>query len=347
MEKTNKERVLYYDVLNILACFCVIWLHCNGIVHTYTHDRAWTTSLIVETIAYWAVPVFFMLTGATLMNYRKKYSTKTFFKKRILKTVIPFFIWSMIIIVWKYYTNRLVINDFSVRSILNIIFNNKQETVYWFFWALFAVYISMPVLSLLTEPKHRKTLWYLAVVSAIFNSIPLISKITKINWNGAFNFPIACGYIGYVVLGYLISTQDISKRKRYIIYFLGIISLLIRYFATYFLSKRDGVINKLLFGYLYFTALFLALAVFVFIKNINLNKIFRTEKTAKIISRISSCSFGIYLIHQIVMTYEIKFLSINTRSWEWRTIGAICTYIICLGIVYVIKKIPILKRIVP
>lgn len=205
----------------------------------------------------------------------------------------------------------------------------------------------LPILSLLTESKHRKTLWYLVIVSAIFNSIPLISKITKINWNGDFNFPIACGYIGYVVLGYLISTQDINKRKRYIIYFLGIISLLIRYFGTYFLSRRDGVINKLFFSYLYFTALFLALAVFVFIKNINLNKIFKTEKTAKIISKISSCSFGIYLIHQIVMTYEIKFLSINTRSWEWRTIGAICTYIICLGIVYVIKKIPILKRIVP
>ena len=59
MEKTNKERVLYYDVLNILACFCVIWLHCNGIVHTYAPDRAWATSLIVETIAYWAVPVYF------------------------------------------------------------------------------------------------------------------------------------------------------------------------------------------------------------------------------------------------------------------------------------------------
>ncbi len=347
MEKTNKERVLYYDVLNILACFCVIWLHCNGIVHTYTHDRAWATSLIVETIAYWAVPVFFMITGATLMDYRKKYNTKTFFKKRILKTVVPFFIWSLIIIIWKYYTNRLEINEFSVISILNIIFNNKQESVYWFFWALFAVYISMPILSLLTKSKHRKTLWYLVIVSAIFNSIPLISQITKINWNGDFNFPIACGYIGYVVLGYLISTQDISKRTRYIIYFLGIISLLIRYFGTYFLSRRDGVINRLFFNYLYFTALFLTLAVFVFIKNINLNKIFKTEKTAKIISRISSCSFGIYLIHQIVMTYEIKFLSINTRSWEWRTIGAICTYIICLGIVYVIKKIPILKRIVP
>ena len=67
----------------------------------------------------------------------------------------------------------------------------------------------------------------------------------------------------------------------------------------------------------------------------------------KLISKMSSCSFGIYLIHKIVMTYEIKVLAINTRSWEWRTIGAICTYIICLGIVYVIKKIPILKKIVP
>lgn len=347
MEKTSKDRILYYDILNILACFCVIWLHCNGIVHTYKPDRAWATSLIVETIAYWAVPVFFMLTGATLMDYRKKYDTKTFFKKRILKTVIPFFIWSVIIIIWKYCTNRLQISDFSIISILNIIFTNKQETTYWFFWSLFAVYISMPVLSVLTEPKYRKTLWYMVIVSAIFNSIPLLSKITKINWNGAFNFPIATGYIGYVVLGYLISTQDISKKKRYIVYCLGFISICIRYFATYFLSKRDGTINKLFFGYSYFTAVFLALSVFLFIKNINLKKFFETEKMTKVISKISSCSFGIYLIHTIVMTYEVKLFMINTRNWEWRTIGAIFTYLICLGIVYVIKKIPVLKKIVP
>ena len=72
MQNVDKKRVLYFDILNIVACFCVIWLHCNGIVHKFSQDRAWATSLIVETIAYWAVPVFFMLTGATLMNYRKK-----------------------------------------------------------------------------------------------------------------------------------------------------------------------------------------------------------------------------------------------------------------------------------
>ena len=36
--------------------------------------------MVVETLAYWAVPVFFMITGVTLLGYREKYSTATFFK---------------------------------------------------------------------------------------------------------------------------------------------------------------------------------------------------------------------------------------------------------------------------
>ena len=75
-EKGSSKRIFYFDLLNIVACIAVIALHCNGIVHMYSEARCWKTSLIVETVAYWAVPVFFMLTGATLMDYRKRYSTK-------------------------------------------------------------------------------------------------------------------------------------------------------------------------------------------------------------------------------------------------------------------------------
>ena len=54
----QKKRVLYFDVLNILACIAVISLHHNGVVHTYSNSWTWKTALIVETGAYWAVPVF-------------------------------------------------------------------------------------------------------------------------------------------------------------------------------------------------------------------------------------------------------------------------------------------------
>lgn len=63
----GKKRVLYYDFLNILATVAVVYMHCNGLVHTYSDTWAWRQALIIEVLCYWAVPVFFMLSGATLI----------------------------------------------------------------------------------------------------------------------------------------------------------------------------------------------------------------------------------------------------------------------------------------
>lgn len=82
--KENK-RVVYFDILNILAIIAVISMHMNGIVHLNPNIRAWNTSLIVDCIMYWAVPVFMMLSGATLMDYRKNMILKLFLKKDLLK----------------------------------------------------------------------------------------------------------------------------------------------------------------------------------------------------------------------------------------------------------------------
>lgn len=63
MKIENSNRVLYYDMLNILACLSVIALHHNGLVHHYSNTIAWKSSLIVECGLYWAVPIFCMLSG--------------------------------------------------------------------------------------------------------------------------------------------------------------------------------------------------------------------------------------------------------------------------------------------
>ena len=79
MEKTvERKRIVYFDVLNVLACLCVVGMHCNGAVHVFSDSSVWRQSLLVDVLAYWAVPVFVMLSGATLMNYRRRYSTKVF-----------------------------------------------------------------------------------------------------------------------------------------------------------------------------------------------------------------------------------------------------------------------------
>ena len=104
-EQEKGKRVIYFDILNILACICVVFLHMNGIVHEYSEIRAWKTALIFEVICYWAVPVFIMLSGATLFRYRERYNTKEFFKKRFTKVLIPWIIWSLVI----YIINKILI----------------------------------------------------------------------------------------------------------------------------------------------------------------------------------------------------------------------------------------------
>ena len=88
-EMTNKKsRIKYISVLNALACFAVVMLHSNGAFWTYSTDSYWISADFIESFMYFAVPVFFMISGTTLIDYRDKYSTREYFKKRIEKTLI-------------------------------------------------------------------------------------------------------------------------------------------------------------------------------------------------------------------------------------------------------------------
>lgn len=94
-EKTTQARLDYIDFMNIFACFGVVCLHCSGLVFQFSETRAWFVAMLVQTIFHFAVPVFFMISGTTLLEYRSRYSTKTFFKKRFAKTGTPFVFWSL------------------------------------------------------------------------------------------------------------------------------------------------------------------------------------------------------------------------------------------------------------
>ena len=331
-------------MLNILACICVVFLHMNGIVHTYSTSRAWKTALIFEVICYWAVPVFIMLSGATLLKYRERYDTKTFFKKRFIKVLIPWVVWSLVMYISNNRNLNLIqfIKDFSYCRI---------EVIYWFFPLILYLYCLIPVFSVFTEKnEHRKILWGIVLFIFIFSSVlnPLCS-IFNISFPNIFQYCIGQNsYIIFLLLGYLLSTNELSKKKRVIIYILGILSALIRYLYTYFFSIQEGIVNRNLFDYCSFVSVFLAVAVFVFIKNINWDIILKQlHISTKILSKISGCSFGVYLIHILLKNNITNAFGLDVYSIWYRTIGALALYILCVLIVYLLKKVPFLRKIVP
>ena len=344
IESVNKKRrILFYDVLNILATLGVVFLHCNGKAHSYSNTLGWYQALLVEVFVYWPVPIFFMLSGATLMDYRKRYTTKEFFKKRFVRTVIPFVVWTLI--------NALIkhINPFEIgiREFISRCFGTTIENVYWFFIPLFAVYLAMPGLSLLKN--HRSTLWYLAGSAFLLMSLlPPIFKYIGIRWNSGLSVPMVGGYLLFTILGYLFATEEFSRKKRIIIYAFGIFGALLRYGMTVYLSVRDGAINRTFFSYTEYYSVFLAVAVFVFFKYSSfIKKLELKQKLVDIISQISGCSFGVYLTHMIIIRYLIRLIPESYLGVEWRILGPFLVYAIALILTFVLKKLPLLKHIVP
>ena len=145
-------RLVYLDILNIIAIIAVLFLHHNGGVHSFTRSSGWATSLIVETVFYFAVPLFVMITGTTLLGYRQKYDTKTYFKKRFAKVLIPSIAWMIIMFCWHVFIRKdLAITDWSPASILNIFTASRENSVYYYLFVILGLYLTIPLFAPLAE----------------------------------------------------------------------------------------------------------------------------------------------------------------------------------------------------
>lgn len=351
--ENNKKYILYFDLLNIFACFAVVALHVNGAVHTFAKTRNWVSCMFIEALFYFAVPVFFMLTGATLMNYRKRYDTGAFFKKRIFKTFVPFMIWSIIGICWSvFYTKGMKISDINTPAkFISAVINCKGMGIYWFFPALFSVYLTIPLFSLVDEDKRigKKGIFtYLILVYIVLNVLlPFVCRLTGIQWNSALNAVSCGGYVVWFLIGYLLANTDINKKFRMLIYILGLIGFFMYFYLTVQNSFKTGKFDKTYAGYMNIPAMLMGTAVFVFFKYGKWNFIDKHEKAVRFVRNLSSASFGVYLIHYYLKDFSIRHFGIDPRSTLYRIVGTFIIYGLSVIIVRVIQKIPVIRKMVP
>ncbi len=351
--ENNKKYILYFDLLNIFACFAVVALHVNGAVHTFAKTRNWVSCMFIEALFYFAVPVFFMLTGATLMNYRKRYDTGAFFKKRIFKTFVPFMIWSIIGICWSiFYTKGMKISDINTPAkFISAVINCKGMGIYWFFPALFSVYLTIPLFSLVDEDKRieKKGIFtYLILVYIVLNVLlPFVCRLTGIQWNSALNAVSCGGYVVWFLIGYLLANTDINKKFSILIYILGLIGFFMYFYLTVQNSFKTGRFDKTYAGYMNIPAIFMGTAVFVLFKYGKWNLIEKHEKAVRFVRNLSSASFGVYLIHYYLKDFSIRHFGIDPRSTLYRIVGTFIIYGLSVIIVRVIQKIPVIRKMVP
>lgn len=71
MQNISRNRIVWVDALNIVACAGVLLLHCtNGQIHGFSGSPSadWYIGLFTHSAFLWPVDVFFMLSGYTLLR---------------------------------------------------------------------------------------------------------------------------------------------------------------------------------------------------------------------------------------------------------------------------------------
>lgn len=341
-----KNRVLYADVLRIIATFSVVFLHVAagnwGNVALGTFE--WNVYNFYDSIVRFGVPIFVMSSGMFLLNPKKNVNIKDIYCKYILRLVLAFISWSLLYAV---YTNiseyKTINNEVFLKS---FIFGHYHL---WYLYMIVGLYMITPILRKITSDKN--TLIYFLLLSVITTSIvPIIIKLFQLSdldlFIKKFDLHFTIGYVGYYISGYFFSEYELKNNQRNIIYVLGVLGILSTYLLTNYISIKTGKADSTFYSYFSPNVVAVSIAIFVFFKY-EVSKIKYNQTTIKIIDVLSDCTFRIYLVHDFFNMFISK-AGINTLNYNSLLSVpaiAIVVFIGSLTVSFMIGKTPLLKRI--
>ena len=334
----KNKMVNGYDILRIISAFMVVVIHANvAFLANRTGKLSWFIGMEITTICLLAVPIFFMISGATLLG-RKKISSTEEYKKRFYKQLIPFLIWSLIYVVARIAMGKIPLQ---VKSIWNLL-SEPAYYQFWFIYSLLAIYLLLPFLECIICYCNKKRIEYALILWIIFSVIqPVlvnISPIFKISTH--FDLKICGGYIGFFVLGYYLREyySEVSVKKSIFILFLGLVIMLLQSGVEYIAVKENYL------GYFYRSYL----TPGVVIASSGIFMLFQNWRVClhSIVKTLAKMTMGIYYIHMLVLT-AIEYLGfIGNKNLFLCEIKAIVVFLISIISIVIMKKIKILKILV-
>lgn len=343
----KKERILWMDVLNVLACIGVILLHVsNNEIHSYSGNFSlvFVWGVITHTFSYWPVPIFLMLSGANNLKYstfERMGGVKTFYKKRFFKAVVPFLLWSLLYIVIFVPKCHFVSSSDAVSYFAQIKYNGYM----WFFVPLFALYLCAPFIAKFLDQaavKDIKLLIFFGVVFTVF--IPTGFRLLDSEGFKYSLFPLTESLLFYPILGFVINKFQIEKKYRNLIYIVGFAAAIIHFTTLLIAIGVYNIPSSRVQNVCSPTSLLMAIAVFVLFKYINWNNYIKEiHISQEIVASLSSCSLGVYLIQYLIFIVTAKF----GYPFQSPFLGVFATYPTAVIIVYIMKKLPLLRYMVP
>ena len=341
-ERASAAHYNWVDFVRVFGTFLVVLAHVTG----WGAGPGWAETFYY-TLSRNGVPLFFMISGFLLLS--KQEDLGTYLKKRAWKILIPFVVWSLIYdLYWNQALSEVGLSFQGViRLFIRMIRGARAEHL-WFFYALIGLYLFTPVLRLFVDKARNDDLLY--YIGLWFLAVPLLNVVSEFTpIVSGFELQFATGYVGYYLLGLFLGRLELN-RKRLIVFTALFLIGFIGTFVVFYLDLPPKN-NELIFrSYLSINIILMAVFILMFLRV--LGEIFSSQVN-RWLNLFSQASFGIYLMHPILMRWiEQGWIALGFDTGIGTSILvipfiAIIGFLASFVVTMALRKIPILKSIVP
>ena len=333
------------DLIRLLASFSIVIIHTSGNVFSLyptPSPPAFYLATFLSFFFRWSTPLFVMVSGYLLLNSNKIKNPIEFYKSRLKVLFIPFVFWNIFYFIFSYYLGR---TEFTLLKFLQDIWHAGTYYHLYFLFLISGLYVITPLINkFLGRLNLNRLIPLLFGISSIYVANFSWFHLYQLNTMLVYFIP----YIGYYLAGYWLSriTINSSKIRSTIIVLLPLIGV---YLITLFVPLF-GVGDK---GTFPGNRLFILVALsgsLIFYKLIHLTNDFFEKHRLTFIKPFSGYTMGIYLIHPFILEFFVitkpfSLLRISSPIlWMCQVVPVV--FLLSLILVWLIKKVPYLSRIV-
>ena len=347
-----KKRLLSLDFMRIFAILLVIFNHTNerGFYRFLTDDPGtflYWFNLFFSVACKVAVPLFFMISGALLL--RKEESIGATYKRGI-RILVDLLLFSLLF----YWVEA--IETGSPLTAFGLLKGIVQSNVphLWYLYTYIAFLLVVPVLRGFVRGLTEKEGLLLFCLAFVVGCLLPVAEFFAGSVNHlAVPAWVTAMILYYPVMGYLLTNKlDLSKVTGGHLAILWAVNLLL--FAVSmvaewkFLGKHPGATDEL---FLTNTRFLNAPVVYLTFLKLFDGKSFGA-KADKVVTEVGMCTFGVYLIHPLFLTYLPVFQKLWSvfehggfiRNEFGIVLSVLCVYLMTLAIVWLLRRIPVVKK---
>ena len=349
MGNSLNHRNSNLDLIRIIAAVAVVMIHCGAIfVADYMHLTCeFRIGNILESISQLGVPLFVMISGALFLDERKQVTLKGILRKNVKSLVIVTILWAGIFaLLYKVVFPFLTGDAIYVDDVIDLFLDGYYHM--WYLYMIIGLYIITPFLKKIVYKENKEMVLSFIVISLIVQFLlPTVDMLcgkylggySITAWVGKFNLGFFNGYITYFFIGWYIAHVGIGpKWLKRSVYALGAAALVAMMFHAYFAEDyQNAYSNTSIFVLVYSASVFMALCNW----NVRLKEI-----TAEKLGNISKLTFGVYMIHPILLGLFQKGFPYSQHPALYVMACFVTVTCSSFVIAYVASKIPVIKKLI-